>query len=424
MTRLSTLNLNPPRPHAVLLGELAIAAGIAGRPVTLCYEGFSGPELCEIWKYFARGLEAEQVAHIRTPSDVRRLGTRIGEVRLVLVHAARLHSATAWANQMAPTVPGEIEPRPAVFTRGVPDDLDEAPGATLVLRASDGQTTAITRWSIMTEHAGPDWGNIHPCTSLQIDPEVVTAPVFDHSSYAARGLRRIQERQVLQGLLMGAGLLRSVREGPSAGVAINVAIDDYALVRRLLQSRLVATPDVPVDQMAVDMLNRANVYLEVKYGPDLADRNPFQTDDDFRSQGDRERPGRPLVTRREIADLGNVRSGMVRRLIGYLQRRNGGYQLFGRLGLVRRPPGEGDWASGPTERLASILRPWTVKQTRTSFGRLHRLGLITAERDPPNGPWRYMLPEEFTGVLNPYRHLPPADRLATTPVGNPEHAAG
>ena len=47
----------------------------------------------------------------------------------------------------------------------------------------------------------------------------------------------------------------------------------------MLQSRLVDSADVPVDRMAVDMAHRADVYLEVKYGPDETVENPFQADE-------------------------------------------------------------------------------------------------------------------------------------------------
>lgn len=59
MTRLSTPHLLlPPTPRSVVLGELAVAAGIAGQPVTLMYQDYAGPALCEIWKYLMRGRAA------------------------------------------------------------------------------------------------------------------------------------------------------------------------------------------------------------------------------------------------------------------------------------------------------------------------------------------------------------------------------
>jgi len=204
-----------------------------------------------------------------------------------------------------------------------------------------------------------------------------------------------------------------------------VGLQDYELVRRLVQSRLVASADVPVDQMAVDMVHRANVYLEVKYGPDQTAENPFQADEYYDS--DRtisERLGRPLVTRREVADLGNVHSGMVHRLIEHLQRRRDGYEMFGRMGIARRRPEPGEWSNLAAGRLASLLRPWTAKQVRSHFERLHKAGLITAERQPRNGPWRYLLPEEFSVAGTAFGDLPPADQLPALASGPPAGATG
>ena len=102
MTRLTLPLTPPPRPHSVVLGELAIGAGIAGQPITLLYRDFPAPVLCEIWRYHARGLGADQVLQIRSQADVRCLEGWIDDVRMILVHAGSLRSAVAWASQMAP----------------------------------------------------------------------------------------------------------------------------------------------------------------------------------------------------------------------------------------------------------------------------------------------------------------------------------
>lgn len=138
MTRLATPFSPPPRPHSVVLGELAIAAGIAGQPITLLYRDFPAPVLCEIWKHHARGLRADQVLQVRSQADVRSLDGRIDDVRMILVHAGRLYGAVAWAIQMAPAADVEIISRPAVFTTAPPGDRDEDPSATLVLNANPG----------------------------------------------------------------------------------------------------------------------------------------------------------------------------------------------------------------------------------------------------------------------------------------------
>ena len=94
------------------------------------------------------------------------------------------------------------------------------------------------------------------------------------------------------------------------------------------------------------------------------------------------------------------------------------------MGLTRRPPGAGDWTGFPASRLVGLLRPWAEKQTRTHFERLHKAGLITAERQPSNGPWRYLLPEEFSVAATAFCDLPPADQLPTPPSAHSAGAAG
>lgn len=89
MTRLPTSRAVPAVPRSVVLGELALAAGIAGRSLTLLYQDYSGPALCEMWKYLLRGFGPNEILHVRSQADVRSLGERVAEVRGVLIHAPR-----------------------------------------------------------------------------------------------------------------------------------------------------------------------------------------------------------------------------------------------------------------------------------------------------------------------------------------------
>ena len=419
MTRLSTQQALPPTPRSVVLGELAVAAGVAGRPVALLFDDYPGTALGELWRYFARGLQQHEVVHVHTQADVRRLQEHLNDIRLVFVHTPRLHDAVMWRVQMALPLPGEIASCPAVFTRGVPED--SSPGAAVVLRCEPQESAAISRWSLLTGQDGPEWDALEPPTAIQMVPALIPLLAFDFSSYTD-GIRCIRDRHVLHGLLVGAGLRRSCQRDAVAGDAMHVSYQDYALVRSLLQSQLVVAGDVPVDPLAVAMVNRANVYLDVKYDPGQTEANPFQADEFYdRDRQITESRGRPLVTRREIADLGNLRSGLVRRLIEQLQSRNDGFELFGRMGLARRPPNSNDWPNTSANQLAQLLQPWTVKQVRTHFERLHKASLITAERHPSNGPWRYLLPEEFHTAHMTFADLPAVEHLTAE---FPEHAAG
>lgn len=50
------------RPISVVLGELAIAAGLIGESVTIAC-GFPANTLCQIWKYHTQALSAGNVIH-------------------------------------------------------------------------------------------------------------------------------------------------------------------------------------------------------------------------------------------------------------------------------------------------------------------------------------------------------------------------
>lgn len=78
---------------------------------------------------------------------------------------------------------------------------------------------------------------------------------------------------------------------------------------------------------------------------------------------------------------------------------------------MRRPPSRDRWRNVEAAALEGCLRHWTAKQVRTHFDQLRRSGMITAERETANGPWRYALPEEFQGRRDAYRRLPMAADL-------------
>jgi len=221
-----------------------------------------------------------------------------------------------------------------------------------------------------------------------------------------------RERMVLRGLLIGARLLRGVSEEDANEGPLEVSDADYDFVRAYLRSSIIGTVDDPCDSLAIDMVSRANVYLGVKYGNDSSERNPFYEPEQshLRQTADARTP-LPLITRREIADLGNTRSGVVRRFIEYLKRVDDGYDRYARLGLSADTPDPSIWRQLPVASLASLLRSWSVKQVRTHFDRLQQSGLIEAERLQANGPWLYALPEELAATGNGFRQLPRANDL-------------
>ncbi len=88
-------------------------------------------------------------------------------------------------------------------------------------------------------------------------------------------------------------------------------------MRTPLQTRLVAGADDAHDPLAADMVAQANVYMTVKYS--AGSDNPFGSDPSMTDHCERPPRVRELITRKEAADLGDVRSRTVRRLIEFLK---------------------------------------------------------------------------------------------------------
>lgn len=49
----TTHEFSIPKPDSILLGELAIASGSAGRPAAVCFTESSAALDAELWQYFA-----------------------------------------------------------------------------------------------------------------------------------------------------------------------------------------------------------------------------------------------------------------------------------------------------------------------------------------------------------------------------------
>ena len=408
MTRLPTVPTPPPKPTSIALSELAIVAGMAGRNVTLSFDGFPAPTLCQLWKYCIRYAPPETVRNIYTQADVRKLAKGIDQVRLVLLHTPRLCSQVSWTIQMSISAVEGGAPQSALFYDGGSRDAEDDPGATLVLRSDEREQAAVAQWLLIAENEHPNWSAIPAALNIQSEP-ALAAGLMERRLSAA-GVANLRNQEVLDALLAGAALIRSL-DAPSFPPDLTINLVDYDLVRRLLQTHLVAGADEAFDPLAADMVSRANVYMNVKYG--AGSDNPFVADYSAADHG--ERPGRELVTRREVSDLGNPRSRMVRRLIAYLQRQPDGYDRFRQMGLVRRPREREAWQRAEANDLIVHLRPRSAKQLRTHFERLRRLGMITAEREHGNGPWRYTLPEDLAARSNAYRNLPRIDGPAAAP---------
>ncbi|MDP6721669.1 MAG: hypothetical protein QGF59_23580, partial [Pirellulaceae bacterium] len=67
------------RPATVVLGELAIAAGLVGESVTVACD-FPANTLCQVWKFYTQALCAGNVIHARSKKDIKDFEARLTEV--------------------------------------------------------------------------------------------------------------------------------------------------------------------------------------------------------------------------------------------------------------------------------------------------------------------------------------------------------
>ena len=79
----------------MVVGELAIAAGLVGESVTITYD-FAANTICQIWRYYTQALGASNVLHAREKKDVKDFGSRLTNVRAVFVYSPRMYQDVAW----------------------------------------------------------------------------------------------------------------------------------------------------------------------------------------------------------------------------------------------------------------------------------------------------------------------------------------
>ncbi len=101
MSRIKVAVRFPSVPGSVALGDLAIAAGFAGRCVTLCCPDHPAPPLCQLWLRHPRYLTFDRMFQIQNQRDGQTLLAHVFSVRSLLLHTPRLHNALAWSIHMA-----------------------------------------------------------------------------------------------------------------------------------------------------------------------------------------------------------------------------------------------------------------------------------------------------------------------------------
>ncbi len=384
------------KPSTVSIAELAIASGIAGQSITVCFDDYPAPVVCALWKDLTQRFDSDKVLQIDGRTDLRKLEKQFDRLRLLIVHKPQIFLDVNWAMSLKANAAGT--PVPSVFTNLAPENLDDDPAATLVLRGTSFESRAITNLLMDYQLPRVDWCMVQEWAAMNL--------VESHFGFAIeetldlrQHLSRLQDFHIVRGLTLGACLLRTTQVSEWPSCQVDATVEDYDLVRKLLLSPVINAAERPIDELAIVMVDRANLYLEVKN--EMQRSGSRELVDDPRNQS-KSQP----ITRREIVDLGNTNAAFLRRIIEYLKRMPDGYDRFVKLGLIGNTPSKSSWQRQPTATLTALLRSWSPKQVRTHFGRLHREGLITAARNYNNGAWLYQLPESLTTAANRFANLP------------------
>lgn len=384
------------KPVTVSIAELAIASGISGQSVTVCFDDYPAPVLCALWRNLIQGFDSDKVLQIDGRSDLRKLDKQFDRLRLLIVRKPQIFPDVNWAISLKAKSAGI--PVPSVFTNTVPESLDDDPAATLVLSGKSFESRAITNLLVDNRLPRIDWCLVQDWAAINLAETPIGFPAEETLDLRQR-ISRWQDYQLVRGLTSGACLLRTSVVSPWPSSQLDATLEDYEQVRKLLVSPIINAAERPVDELAVAMVDRANLYLEIK--DELERSGARQVVDDTRKQ-----PLGEPITRRDIVDLGNTQSAFLQQVIEHLKRMPDGYDRFIQLGIIGDTPRKNSWERKPTAALTALLRSWSPKQVRTHFDRLHREGLITAARNYNNGAWLYQLPESLTTASNRFANLP------------------
>jgi hypothetical protein len=312
MARLNNPSGLAGRPSTVALGELAIAAGLVGLSLGVNFRDFPAMIRCELWKYFAEGVGSEQVLRLCSRKNLKDLEELLPGLRTVVIQNSSLYREASWSIQLADA----LQPRPTVFFSSAAHAAEDDPGAVLSVICTEREIASVVDWLA----GGASSDGVCSCelytpTCVQYDPRI-EALFARTSAQPGDRFACLRESRILRALLAGACVLRSCHPEQEVPATAVVNLLDYELVRTLLCSLVIETTSEAHDPLAAAMISRANVYLSIRYGhgqTNLTDAELEKLDYLDRYGGDPSR--RALITRRELTDLGNVRSVTVMRLI-------------------------------------------------------------------------------------------------------------
>lgn len=89
MTRINTASRAVLKPDSGVIGEMAIAAGLVGQPIAVCFAESTATMDCELWKYLSTLARPSRVLNVNSQKDVTTLRKTVGHWRVIVVQVPR-----------------------------------------------------------------------------------------------------------------------------------------------------------------------------------------------------------------------------------------------------------------------------------------------------------------------------------------------
>ncbi|MBC8356538.1 MAG: hypothetical protein H8E66_31545 [Planctomycetes bacterium] len=398
-------------PPVVSLCKWAVAGGLAGWPVQIVFRDHPAPVMAELYRQFTAWIGTEKTLSIHGSRDLRQIEEQIDNTRLIYLFDPKLLTQLSWLLAMTSTSNKVAQTaRPAVFVSQHHQCVAEGPGPTLTFHGSSPRLKALTQWLSEDGRLGEALPGLSP-VNVEFDQSIHA--VIDRNGVPSPALEfGLRERQILRGLMAGVAVLHSQQ----ATGLLKVTADHYEEVYKPLQSAAVKPVDDSFDPLALAMIRRTNAYLKIRTETDETKVSRAE------SQNILDRDAISPVTRREVTNLGNLRGATVKELIRELQRRgDAGFKIFLGIGTCSKIDCRQGWPTNEATHLARLLIPWTEKQVRTHFHRLHTDGLIEARRASGNKAWQYVLPEAMSSGQSPFQALPSPNSFKQPQDANDNH---
>ena len=391
--------------------SLGCIGGFSGRPVAFAFRDFATDVISAIWALVASWCGAKEVAEVFSQVDVQRLRPRLHEVRVILVFQSRDNGR--FANDLSWMIEQRrgrgLLPLPVILSQ-YHANLEDTPGATVVIRGGVGLSAAAGRWLLQ---ATP---NLSPFAIGTPDPSIVpncsTLLKAVQAAASPTAPLTVTDLRLLEGLLTGYWLKQSVERSGKLSESSHAQASAYKGIRQLLQHPLLRKAGEPVDDLAHLMVHRANAYLRArsgqpssspaKVGARAGARSTIVKTDEIKSD---DRPS--SISFVELVNLGNHRSQEFKTISDFYRSNSKSLDEIGiRVGThsthARSPPARQGVSGDDTTGSVG----WSFKQARTRFERLRQLKLIDARRTAANGPYEYLLPEELRTDQSQFSHLP------------------